>query len=310
MNKRINNKTIEGTIINECPLCKKKDSFEQYDRSQLYMRCKECNLVYIARPAAYNYEEDYYFFDPRHEKQQMRRAEFLFKIVKNELLLSNACVLDVGCGTGHFVSLCHRNGYKATGADISNKAVQISRDRAKDCEFVHFSEVEELLRHFGSNSFDAVTLWEVVEHVLDPLYYLKILEQLLKKGGKLFISTPNVDSIYSRIMGEKWHGFQGTMPQYHIRYFNQKSLLFLLDNTEEKIITISPPAETILIPRNLSQKFIPNIKFVPLRRILRGAMTFGLIPLVLAADCFANPRGYGDTLIAISKGLRGEKVEI
>jgi 2-polyprenyl-3-methyl-5-hydroxy-6-metoxy-1,4-benzoquinol methylase len=265
------------------------------------VKYKECGLVWIPEPSAPSYEDEYYFFDPKHDKQQERRAKFFFEVVRSESPSSGIRLLDVGCGTGQFVSLCGQYGWAAAGTDVSNLAISICRER-RTGEFLHFSDVTDLVRHFEAESFDAVTLWEVIEHVMEPLEYLEILVRLLKPKGKLFISTPNVDSLYSKILGNKWHGFQGEIRQYHIRYFNMKSLLFLMNQAGlqvERLTTVCPPAQPILIPRNLSHKLIPNIRSAPLRRGLRGLMTLGLVPLVMVMHRFANPRGNGDTLIAV-----------
>ena len=116
-------------MIITCPLCKSANSSEPFERCSAYVRCKECGLVWTPELPAPNYEEDYYFFDPKHDRQQRKRAEFFLNIVRNELSSSGLHLLDIGCGSGHFASLCSQHGWKVVGADISHLAIQICRER-------------------------------------------------------------------------------------------------------------------------------------------------------------------------------------
>lgn len=289
-------------ILQKCPLCEQTDSSNEFDRCPMYIKCQKCGLVYIPRVSYPNYEEDYYFFNSKYKRKQKRRANFFIKIIKSEIKSNNIDLLDVGCGTGHFLYACNGQGWEATGADISLAGIQLCNE-TNDFQCVQFSHVDELLIHFGDNRFNIITLWEVIEHITDPIKYLEIIIKLLKPGGKLFISTPNVDSFYSKYLKENWHGFQGKMSEYHIRYFNKKSLSYLLDQVGlkiKKVRTISPPADPILTPKNLSTIIIPFIKIAALRKVIRGTVALILTLPVLFMNFFLNPKGIGETIFAVS----------
>lgn len=72
------------------------------------------------------------------------------------------------------------------------------------------------------SSFDAVTVWDVLEHVRDPIQFMSACGSLLKPGGHLFVNVPNLDSLQARVLGARWPLL---LPE-HLNYFNRKSLRF------------------------------------------------------------------------------------
>ena len=73
---------------------------------------------------------------------------------------------------------------------------------------------------FGGRRFDAVTLWDVLEHVVDPLSIMKRCRDLLKPGGSLFVNVPDLDSLEARVLRRRWPLL---LPE-HMNYFNRPSL--------------------------------------------------------------------------------------
>ncbi|MBN2454479.1 class I SAM-dependent methyltransferase [Candidatus Woesearchaeota archaeon] len=105
-------------------------------------------------------------------------------------------LLDVGCGDGSFALMIkNRYGFDAEGVDIAGKAVQRANRsgvKAKVCN------IEKKLP-YESGRFDAVILCEVIEHIFDTESLIKEIYRVMKKGGLLFLTTPNVASLTSRI---------------------------------------------------------------------------------------------------------------
>ena len=97
-------------------------------------------------------------------------------------------VLDFGCGNGEFVMLCGLFGFEAFGIDRST-----SRREAQPFLRI-FSDLNELQRHAG-DSFDVVTLFEVLEHLEDPLGNLKSLHGYLSVDGILVLETPDCSGV-------------------------------------------------------------------------------------------------------------------
>lgn len=112
-------------------------------------------------------------------------------------------ILDIGCGYGAFVILANRNRCKAIGLEIQNFQIAVARQRliqeAKgdsnpECIFVQGSAYA---LPFQDQSFDAITLWDVLEHVDDYEKVMIEAHRVLKTGGKIFISCPNYLSFRS-----------------------------------------------------------------------------------------------------------------
>ena len=97
-------------------------------------------------------------------------------------------VLDVGCGEGYGASLMARHFKRVTGADIDLDIIKYARDK-------YFNQSYRLaflpLRTCQKHKYDMITCHQVIEHVDDPVSFLKMLKNMLKKNGKLQITTPN-----------------------------------------------------------------------------------------------------------------------
>lgn len=94
-------------------------------------------------------------------------------------LTPGARLLDVGCGNGAFVTTARSRGFDAWGQDLSESSAS---------EFVYTGTLESVA--FPSNSFDVVTVHDVLEHLPDPLAFLREIRRILKRPGKLIIDFP------------------------------------------------------------------------------------------------------------------------
>lgn len=95
-------------------------------------------------------------------------------------------VLDLGCGDGAWINILKKSGRNVIGVDISIKSLHIAKN-ASDlliCSDAHFLP-------FESNSFDAIIMIEVIEHLSNPILALKEVHRVLTNGGRLILTTPN-----------------------------------------------------------------------------------------------------------------------
>ncbi|MGB8982333.1 MAG: methyltransferase domain-containing protein, partial [Anaerolineales bacterium] len=111
------------------------------------------------------------------------------EILRKHLPLKNAQVLDIGCGGGLFLSLLKREGASVTGIELSDSRAHYA-DTRHGLE-IHKRPIESDFWQKGyQDHFDAVTLWDVIEHVNYPVQTLQSAVNVLKKGGLLLIDTP------------------------------------------------------------------------------------------------------------------------
>lgn len=132
-------------------------------------------------------------------------------------------LLDVGCGNGSFVQFATRMGWEAEGIDPDPAAVAAAR--ALGCR-VSEGSLDDLLRRNGT--FEHVTLSHVLEHVHEPATLLRQCFALLAPGGRLWLETPNLDSVGHTTFGSAWRGLE---PPRHLVLFNQHALQMLLQDS-------------------------------------------------------------------------------
>lgn len=103
-------------------------------------------------------------------------------------------VLDVGCGEGRFLDRAKDAGLETAGVEISERAAAMAQ--SKGHQIINRSIVDAPLP--GNQRFDAVTMWDILEHLDSPGLVLKHLATALKPGGHLVVVTPMMGSVYDR----------------------------------------------------------------------------------------------------------------
>jgi 2-polyprenyl-3-methyl-5-hydroxy-6-metoxy-1,4-benzoquinol methylase len=145
----------------------------------------------------------------------MRLGRFLVRQVLrgHDPLLGTAQqgrILDIGCGNGEFLRRMGELGWETYGTDSSPAAVQLARRFANDVRMARASEPL-----FDDNQFDVVTMFNVFEHVPDPIETLAEVHRILKNGGTLVLEVPNFQSLTFRIVGTNWMGLDVPRHLYH-----------------------------------------------------------------------------------------------
>jgi 2-polyprenyl-3-methyl-5-hydroxy-6-metoxy-1,4-benzoquinol methylase len=132
-------------------------------------------------------------------------------------------LLDIGCSTGSFIEIAKKKGWVVKGIEISPDSAKIAQD-------IHKGDVYEGMLQDGlypEETFNAITLWDVLEHVPDPKQLLGIIYRLLKKDGMVFIRTPNVDGLfptYSLYLSKYLNYWPHPEPPYHLFQFSPSTL--------------------------------------------------------------------------------------
>ena len=130
-------------------------------------------------------------------------------------------LLDVGCATGEFLLAAQANGWEVYGVETSPPAA--ARAERLSRATVHTGTLETA--PFPDAAFDAITMWDVIEHLQDPRAYLQTAARLLRPGGLLSITTPNIRSLAYFLLGPAW---RPVGPNDHLYYFAPRSLARLL----------------------------------------------------------------------------------
>lgn len=138
-------------------------------------------------------------------------------------------LLDVGAFTGVFVDAARRAGWDAVGLEPSAWAVEVARKRGTPMIPGTLADARP-----PDASFDAVTLWDVIEHVPDPLGELRHAAAVLKPGGLLVVHTMDCESFFARLMGRRWPWLM----EMHIVYFSKRTLRAMAERAGFEVLDV------------------------------------------------------------------------
>jgi SAM-dependent methyltransferase len=186
------------------------------------LRCTQCGFGFSElRSSEGQIAEAYRDMDSSvYEAESKRRAKTAaghLKIV-SRYAKPPGDILDVGCASGLFLKAAADAGWKVTGVEPSEALTRKARALLARAGEVHATTLE--MCPFPPQSFDAITLFDVLEHVPDSPGFLATCAALLKPGGWIFLNVPDLDSWEARILGLRWPLL---LPE-HLNYFNRNSL--------------------------------------------------------------------------------------
>ncbi|MBD2188999.1 class I SAM-dependent methyltransferase [Pseudanabaena sp. FACHB-723] len=162
--------------------------------------------------------------------------------------------LDIGCGLGDLLQFAIADRWQVYGTEISPKAVLQAQINIREQILVG----DILSLDLPEAHFDLITIYHVIEHVIDPIATLKKLQKLLSPEGILFIETPNLDSLGAKIRGKNWSNI---IPPEHINYYSSKSLassLTISGFDKFKIFTNAPYKIEVISTWNKLLKIIAS----------------------------------------------------
>ena len=190
-----------------------------------HVRCKNCNLIYMNPMEKVSKTNEYYSkakntHAPTIRECYLRTAKSQVRLIQKYAGGTN--LLDIGCAQGFFLFGASKAGYTTKGIEISQDAAAYAiKEFGLDVEAKPFEELR-----FPENHFDVVTLWQVLEHAPYPLMMLKEVHRILKPGGLVVASTPNIGGIPAKILRKRWWDIK----RLHLNQFTTKTLANILQN--------------------------------------------------------------------------------
>jgi 2-polyprenyl-3-methyl-5-hydroxy-6-metoxy-1,4-benzoquinol methylase len=195
------------------------------------VKCSSCDLVFNAvmpseQELAMIYTEEYYKSGDSLERGYSNYLEDRSNITKTatkrirdiEKFKSGGSLLDVGCAFGFFLDVARERGWTTTGVEISQFAAEYAARELQLNVINHSIESWEC----QAMAYDVITMWDLLEHLRDPLGTLQKLASALKEDGILVLSTPDIDSLPAKLMKEKWLGWK--LQNEHLYYFSYTTL--------------------------------------------------------------------------------------
>jgi 2-polyprenyl-3-methyl-5-hydroxy-6-metoxy-1,4-benzoquinol methylase len=228
-----------------CPVCnsdqtrfalKVKDHSVSREFFEIF-ECPQCGLRFTKDAPSgdqigpYYQSEDYIshsntrrgFVNSLYHQVRSRTLASKYHLLKQATGLKQGLHLDIGAGTGAFVQYMNHHGWKSEGIEPDENA----RARA---QMYHQTKLlpATAFNHFPPESFDAISLWHVLEHVHDLYPYLNHIKNLLKPNGIVFIAVPNYTSYDAVKYGADWAAYD--VPR-HLYHFSPASMKWLLKAT-------------------------------------------------------------------------------
>jgi 2-polyprenyl-3-methyl-5-hydroxy-6-metoxy-1,4-benzoquinol methylase len=151
-------------------------------------------------------------------------------------------VLDVGCSSGYLARRLAERGATVVGIDNDEQAAEEAR---AVCEQVLVGDVESMELPFPQHSFDVVLCGDVVEHLRDPEAFLARVRPLLRPGGRLVLTTPNVANWAMRLglLAGRWrYTDRGILDRTHTHFFTKKTLEQTLERAGYTIVAFDVTA--------------------------------------------------------------------
>ena len=198
------------------------------------------------------YESEDYISHTDNKRSLFEKLYHFIKSIalKNKLNLINSLqpnkgkILDIGAGTGDFLSVAKNNGWQTIGVEPSDRAKAIAK--SKGVSFVE--ETSELENH----SFDVISMWHVLEHVPDLDKQIKELKRLLKPTGTIIIAVPNFKSFDAKHYGKFWAAYDVPI---HFWHFSKTAIKLLFEKEEMKLEKVLPMKFDSFYVSLLSEKY-------------------------------------------------------
>lgn len=219
--------------VNECPACFTPDREFFLSRMGLDIyRCKGCSHRYMHPRIKYNklielYSDDKTASDiytkPVQKEIDVKKYQYGIHILEQLSLPGKNKVMDFGCGAGVFLEVAQKNGWKkCIGVDANSRYSSIY-ENGEGIQYINSSFEDLDVEKLGKN-YDAITMWNVFEHLYDVHKMLKAIDSMLKKGGVFLLMIPNVESLATRLIRDK----SPTFNWKHVHHFSIKSLRSLM----------------------------------------------------------------------------------
>ena len=233
----------------QCDFCGRDDTRELFVKEGFTLvTCNRCGLIYVnprfKTPILNRRYSEKYFLEeylPAFMKMKNERyREFWEMLQKFKACKKTNKLFDVGCGPGFFVNAASRGGWEASGCETASFAVDYGRKELN----VNILPGDFLELELPEKAYDVITFWDVLEHLPFPVKALEKVTAMLRPGGMLALSTPNLKGRSFLSCGKGWE-YIG--PSEHIYYFTPETITRILKSMAMAVVTIDAVDDNMLV---------------------------------------------------------------
>ena len=265
----------------ECPACGlreldfefvEKHSVEYKAESLSYsiFRCLNCGTEFSdpmkpAPPEWYAHTNEFYGW-------RWEFDEFIADLEKDKERLK---ILEIGCGEGSALEKLHEK-YDVCGLDFNVQAINVAMSKGVE---VYSMTLDKFIEKFPDRRFDAIALFQVIEHIDNPIEFLDVIKSILNKDGKIYISIPNPKRISLFVEREWWD-----YPPHHLTRFSEAGIDALMKRAGfDGMMTKSQPVDSTSydLTSLFANKVVENVFKIDVGRLARYQRVIVKSPIIV-----------------------------
>ncbi len=213
--------SIEKKYHTKCLLCGSSRLRNIFGGDHFITRCSDCSFVFSREIASAEVLQEFYDQYPiADEYFDLTRHRYNSILELLEPYRKSGKILEIGCGEAYFLDEARVKKWSTYGTEISVPLLE----NAKKKNHTIYKGLDQIPENEYGN-FDVIISLEVIEHLPDPVMYISKFSKLLRKGGALYMTTPNFNSLSRKILGKNWNNI--VFPE-HLCYFTSKTMKRLL----------------------------------------------------------------------------------
>ena len=139
-------------------------------------------------------------------------------------------LMDIGCSYGFFLKMFKKEkNFSLLGVELNKMSAEEAQKQGLNICIIPFEELTD------TEKYDYITFFELIEHTLSPVEVMKKINSLLEPGGYAIFSTPDIGSVFFKILGKKWSSIH---PAVHNYYFDESTVKMLVKTSGFEIVSI------------------------------------------------------------------------
>ena len=232
--------------LTACGICSHQDVSLRYSKKDFSIaQCHSCGVLFRTPQPTFEEVRQLYttaYYNPWHlEKEEgvkkIKMDTFEKRLREIQIYVSGGKILDLGCATGFFLKMAQSRGFEPYGIELSEFSFVQAHKKFGDTIF--HGTIED--GPFENDFFDVITMFDLLEHVKDPVATLRRCKEILKPKGIIVAVLPDVSSITAKLMGSNWTHYKDE----HLYYFSKRTISALLKQESYEVVKITPTSKVM-----------------------------------------------------------------